>query len=78
MGTLFGYADYVGLVPNASVSIPSQMGTLFGSIGYPSTGGGRSMSQYPLRWAPSSDPMPYTAIHTPEEVSIPSQMGSLF
>ena len=38
-----------------SVSIPSQVGTLFGLIVLVNVGVAILMSQYPLRWAPSSD-----------------------
>ena len=64
-------------MPRADVSIPSQLGTLFGDVKrarcVPKT-----LSQYPRSWALSSEKMIRRTGVEDNRVSIPSQLGTLF
>ena len=55
VGTLFGRRRRTSTATTRTVSIPSQVGTLFGPAPRVPNQAGGGWSQYPLRWAPSSD-----------------------
>ena len=72
VGTLFGPTRPEFIIPMPLVSIPSQVGTLFGPGAQFARRKPSCASQYPLRWAPSSDHGP-----RPWRIPLPPSLNTL-